>query len=69
MTLALAAGPLGIKLNDSTAKAGRALGADAFISMPIFDAVQLIAEIKKLLPATPVLETARLKAGGEVKNG
>jgi len=59
MTLALAPGPVGVKINASTEKAGRALGADAFISMPVFDAVQLIAEIKKLLPTIPALEKSK----------
>lgn len=61
MTLALAPGPIGAKVNDSTEKAGRLLGADAFVSMPVFDAAQLIAEIKKLLPLVPALEKDRLK--------
>jgi len=56
MTLALAPGPVGTKINKSTEQAGNALGADVFISMPVFDAIQLIAEIKKLLPAIPTLE-------------
>jgi CheY-like chemotaxis protein len=61
MTLALAPGPIGAKVNASAENAGRLLGADAFVSMPVFDAAQLIAEIKKLLPLVPALETARLK--------
>ncbi len=56
MTLALAPGPLGSKVNASTEKAGSLLGADVFVSMPQFDAAVLIAEIKKLLPETPKLE-------------
>jgi CheY-like chemotaxis protein len=59
MTLALAPGPTASRTNVSTEKAGRLLGADAFISMPIFDGVQLIAEIKKLLPSIPWLEKSR----------
>ena len=61
MTLSLAPGPIGVQLNDSTEKAGRLLGADAFVSMPVFDAAQLIAEIKKLLPLVPMLERSRLE--------
>jgi CheY-like chemotaxis protein len=61
MTLALAPGPTGTRANASTENAGRLLGADAFISMPVFDAVQLIAEIKKLLPRIPWLEKSRLE--------
>ncbi len=62
MTLALEPGPMGAKVNFSTEKAGRLMGADAFISMPVFDAPLLIAEIKKLLPLVPALETSRLES-------
>lgn len=61
MTLSLAPGPVGIRLNNSTEKAGRLLGADAFVSMPVFDAEQLISEIRLLLPLVPALEADRLK--------
>ena len=60
MILALEASPAGTRTNISTAQAGRLLGADAFISMPVFDATRLIAEIKKLLPLVPMLEKAKL---------
>ncbi len=59
MILSLADGPVGVVLNHSTKTAGRLLGADAYVSMPIFDAVVLIAEIKKLLPQIPWLERNR----------
>lgn len=59
MTLALAPGPIGVKLNNLTEQAGQLLGADAFVSMPTFDAEQLICEIQKLLPDIPVLEKGR----------
>jgi CheY-like chemotaxis protein len=59
MILALEPGPIGVKLNAQVEIAGRQLGADAFISMPVFDAQQLIAEIKKLLPKVPWLEYSR----------
>lgn len=65
MTLSLAPGALGVKLNDSTEKAGRCLGADAFVSMPVFDASLLISEIEKLLPLVPMMERCRLQ--GEEK--
>lgn len=61
MILALAPGPVGVKLNETVEVAGRALGSDAFISMPQFDAEVLIAEIKKLLPHVPKLERHRLE--------
>jgi len=67
MTLALAPGPMGIQLNTTVKVAGRHLGADVFVSMPVFDAVQLIAEIKKLLPMVPWLERSRLEDAGEKK--
>jgi len=59
MILALEAGPVGAKFNATAEKTGQLLGADAFLNMPEFDAVQLIAEIKKLLPAVPALEVSR----------
>jgi CheY-like chemotaxis protein len=65
MTLALAPGPIGVKANTSTEKAGRVLGADAFINMPVFNARQLITEIKKLLPAVPMLEESKRQAEGK----
>lgn len=61
MTLALEPGPMGIRVNDSTKQTGKQLGADAFVNMPVFDAPLLIAEIQKLLPNVPWLETDRLK--------
>lgn len=61
MTLALAPGPVGVRANVSTEKAGSLLGADVFISMPVFDAAQLIAEIKMLLPQVPALEKSKLE--------
>jgi CheY-like chemotaxis protein len=64
MILALAPGPVGIKLNAQVEIAGRQLGADAFLSVPEFDAELIIAEIHKLLPLVPMLEQGRLK--GEV---
>jgi len=61
ITLALAPGPVGAGANNSTERAGRILGADAFISMPAFNAPNLIAEIRKLLPLVPALEVSRLE--------
>ncbi len=61
MILAFAPGPAGVKLNASVEIAGKTLGSDAFICMPVFDAQQLIAEIKKLLPLVPALEKSRLE--------
>lgn len=61
MTLALEPGPVAAVINNSTEKAGKLLGADAFVSMPVFDAPLLISEIKKLLPQVPMLERSRLE--------
>jgi CheY-like chemotaxis protein len=61
MILALAPGPIGVRLKHTVEIAGKQFGADAFVSMPVFDAAQLIAEIKRLLPLVPALETARLE--------
>jgi CheY-like chemotaxis protein len=69
MILALAPGPVGVHLNRTVEIAGHQLGADAFISMPVFDAEVLIAEIKKLLPTTPWLERSRLDDEMLHKNG
>jgi CheY-like chemotaxis protein len=59
--LALEPGISGARTNSSTEQAGKLLGANAFINMPVFDPVQLIAEIRKLLPAVPWLEADKLK--------
>lgn len=59
MILALAPTISGARANVSTERAGRLLGADAFVSMPVFDAELLIAEIKKLLPQTPWLHKSQ----------
>ena len=67
MILSFAPGPIGVKLNASVEIAGRQFGSDAFVNMPVFDAPQLIAEIKKLLPVVPWLERSRLKAEEENK--
>ena len=56
LMLALESGPIGIQTSASTERAGRALGADAYITMPTFDAVALIDAIEKLLPEVPNLE-------------
>ena len=59
MILSLAPGPYGVQLNASVKIAGHHLGSDAFVSMPVFDPVQLIAAIKTLLPVVPWLERTR----------
>lgn len=69
MTLALEPGPIGVRALASAEKAGRVLGADAFIHMPEFDALQLIAEIKKLLPEVPALELEKNRLETDRKSG
>lgn len=59
MILALAPGPVGFKANNSAQNTGRLLGADMFVSMPVFDAPLLIAELKKLLPTIPKAERSK----------
>lgn len=61
LTLALAPGPIGSKVNAAAESTARLLGADAFVNMPTFDAIQLISEIKKLLPAVPTLEASKIE--------
>ena len=56
LILSLAAGALGSQLNASTARAGFALGADTYVSMPVFDPKDLVARIRKLQPAVPLLQ-------------
>jgi CheY-like chemotaxis protein len=65
MIMALEPGSAGARLNGSVEIAGKTLGSDAFINMPVFDATQLIAEISKLLPVIPALEQSRLDQEGE----
>ncbi len=61
MILALEPGPMGARINASTERAGQLMGADAFISMPVFDAPALIAAIKRLLPRVPKLQKGKIK--------
>jgi DNA-binding response OmpR family regulator len=56
LILSLAPGTLGARLRHSTASAGLALGADAYVDMPVFDPHELVARIKKLQPLVPMLQ-------------
>lgn len=49
-------GPMAVKLSKSTERAGKAIGADAFITMPEFNATELIAKLEQLLPSLPSRE-------------
>lgn len=59
MILALEPTLAGLRANVTTEKVGSLLGADAFISMPVFDPDLLIEELRKLLPPVPALEVSR----------
>ena len=56
LILSLEPGALGSRLDVSTARAGLALGADTYVIMPVFDPQELVARIKKLQPAVPLLQ-------------
>ena len=56
LILSLAPGAIGARLHDSTASAGLALGADAYVDMPVLDPHKLVALIKKLQPPIPMLQ-------------
>ena len=56
LILSLAPGTLGARLHHSTASAGLALGADAYVDMPVFDPHKVVALIKKLQPPVPMLQ-------------
>ncbi len=67
MIMALEPGPTAVRLNASVEASGKVLGSDAFINMPVFDAVQLVAEIEALLPVVPALEKSRLENEAKTK--
>jgi CheY-like chemotaxis protein len=54
--LSLAPGAMSARLDNSTASAGLALGADAYCNMPVLDPSKLVALIKKLETSVPVLQ-------------
>lgn len=56
LILSLAAGTTGTRIDKSTARAGIALGANAYVVMPLFDAGELVAQIRELLPNVPMLQ-------------
>ena len=56
LILSLAAGAVGARLHGSTASAAKALGADTYAIMPVFDPHELVALIKKLQPSVPMLQ-------------
>lgn len=56
LMLSLEAGTTGTRLDRSAARAGIALGADAYVVMPVFDAGELVAQIRALQPDVPMLQ-------------
>ena len=62
LILSLEPGASGARLDVSTARAGLALGADTYVIMPAFDPQELVARIKKLQPAVPLLQQSATHA-------
>ncbi len=60
LILSLEPSPVGARLDAIAASAGRALGADAFVPMPVFDPIALVAHIRRLQPAIPKVQRALL---------
>ena len=58
LILSLEPGTAGARLDGSTASAGMVLGADTYAIMPVFDACELVALIRKLQPEVPTLQEA-----------
>jgi len=56
LILSLAPTAWGARLDRSTASAAKALGADSYAIMPVFDPHKLVAHIKKLQPPVPMLQ-------------
>lgn len=57
LILSLEPTAVGARLDRSAARAGMALGADAYLIMPIFDSGALLTQIRELQPAVPLLQT------------
>ncbi len=60
LMLALEPGPMATSVSSSTERTGKALGADVYITMPVFDGAELIDQIERLLPAIPNVEQAKM---------
>jgi CheY-like chemotaxis protein len=56
LILSLEPGAIGAQVDRSTARTGIALGANAYSIMPVFDALELVAQIQKLQPDIPKLQ-------------
>lgn len=59
LILSLEPGRNGAFLDRSAAQAGMALGANAYVRMPVFDGRALIAHIRELQPEVPALQRCR----------
>ena len=56
LILSLEPGEAGVRMDRSTERAGMLLGADGYLIMPVFDALELIAQIQKHQPLIPMLQ-------------
>ena len=56
LILSLESGTSGARMDRSAERAGMLLGADGYLVMPVFDAPELLAQIKKLQPRVPMLQ-------------
>ncbi|MES2644542.1 MAG: response regulator [Myxococcota bacterium] len=56
LILSLESGQHGAYLDRGAARAGMALGANAYVVMPVFDEKALIAQIRQLQPDVPTLQ-------------
>lgn len=56
LILSLEPGETGARMDRSAERAGILLGADGYLIMPVFDAPELVAEIRKLQPSIPTLQ-------------
>lgn len=56
LILSLEAGASGARMDQSAERAGMLLGADGYLIMPVFDAHELVSQIKKLQPRIPMLQ-------------
>jgi CheY-like chemotaxis protein len=59
LVLSLEPGEIAARQDRWTKVAGEALGADAYVVMPVFDAHELIAQIRALQPPVPVLQSSK----------
>lgn len=58
LILSLETGASGARMDQSAERTGMLLGADGYLIMPIFDAPELMSQIRKLQPRIPMLQQA-----------